>query len=626
MQYNQRVWRAFLGVCIAFAAANATGRVCRAQEESYDPQGAYNKAEYQIPMRDGVKLFLSVYTPKDASQKYPIILNRTPYSVGPYGADAFRRFRGSYEGFAREGYILAFEDVRGRSKSEGKWEEIRAHKDKKNGPTDIDESTDAYDTVDWMVKNIANNNGRVGMTGISYPGFYVSSGIIDTHPAVKAASPQAPVSDWFHGDDDHHNGALWLPHSFLFYAGFGRPGKPPLDINTRDGYQFFLDMGPVSNADTQYLRNECEWWTEFLQHPNFDEFWKARTILPRLKNITAATMTVGGLFDAEDLYGALHTYEHIEKQNPKIPKNMIVMGPWSHGQWSGGPGDRLGDGRFGGATGEYYRTHIELPFFNYYLKDKGTMALSEAYFFDTGANKWRDFPNWPPKEAKEKRLYLLPGGKLGFDAPKTGAEFTEYISDPANPVPSSGRAHTQLGMPRDYMAEDQRFSATAPGVITFISEPLAEDMTIAGPVTPSLWASTSGTDSDFIVKLIDVYPDDTPNAPDDKADFKRGGLQFMLRGEPMRAKFRNSFEKPEAMTPDKPAKIEFVMPDVMHTFARGHRIMVHIQSSWFPMVDRNPQTFVDNIVFAKPEQFVKATQRIYHTAKTPSAIKVNILR
>ena len=625
MPYRGRVLDALWGVFVTFALIAATGRNCQAQD-AFDPQATYNKAEYQIPMRDGVKLFLSVYTPKDATQKCPILLNRTPYSVGPYGADKFRQFRGSYEGFAREGYILAFEDVRGKSKSEGKWEEIRAHKDKKRSSTDIDESTDTYDTVDWLVKNIANNNGRVGMTGISYPGFYVSSGIIDTHPAIRAASPQAPVSDWFHGDDDHHNGALWLPHSFLFYAGFGRPGKPALDINTRDGYQFFLDMGPISNADTMYFKGDCEWWTEFLQHPNFDDFWKDRTILTRLKNIKTATMTVGGLFDAEDLYGAIHTYEHIEKQNPKIPRNMIVLGPWSHGQWSSGPGDRLGDGRFGSATGEFYRANIELPFFNFYLKDKGAMTLPEAYVFDTGVNKWRDFAVWPPKEAKEKSLYLLPGGKIGFEPAKSGPEFEEYISDPASPVPSSGRARTQLGMPRDYMAEDQRFSAANPGVLIYVSDPLTEDMTIAGPVTPSLWASTSGTDSDFVVKLIDVYPDETPNAPDDKADFKRGGLQFLLRGEPMRAKFRNSFEKPEAMTPNKPAKIAFVMPDVMHTFPKGHRIMVHIQSSWFPMVDRNPQTFVENIVFAKPEQFIKATQRIYHTAKMPSQIKVGILK
>jgi hypothetical protein len=613
------VWVFVSGIC--------TGSV-RAQSSPYDLRANYDKAEYQVTMRDSVKLFVSVYSPKDKSKKYPILLQRTPYSVGPYGSDAYRSVRGSTEQFARDGYILAFEDVRGQNKSEGKWSEIRPHNPKKAGSADIDESTDTYDTVDWLVKNIANNNGRVGMIGISYPGFYVSSGIVDTHPAIKAASPQAPVSDWFHGDDDHHNGALWLPHSFLFYSGFGRPGKPPLNFGTNDGYQFFLDMGSISNADTQWLKGDVEWWTDMLKHPNFDDFWKDRTILYHLKNIKAATMTVGGWFDAEDLYGALATYRNIETKNPRIPRNMIVMGPWSHGQWSNGPGDRLGDGRFGAATGEFYRKNIELPFFNYYLKDSGTMDLPEAYVFETGSNKWRQFAAWPPKEAKERRLYLLPGGKIGFEAPGNGAgaEFTEYVSDPAKPVASTALARKQLGMPRDYMAEDQRFSASDPSVITFVSEPLREDFTIAGPISSALYASTSGTDSDFIVKLIDVYPDDTPNALDDRDTFKRGGMQFMVRGEPMPARFRKSFEKPVAMTPNKPEKIEFVMPDALHTFGKGHRIMVHIQSSWFPMVARNPQTFVPNTTFATPDQFVKATERIYHTPKMPSSIKVGEIK
>ena len=566
-------------------------------------------------MRDGVKLFTAIYTPKDATQKYPILLERTPYSCWPYGADKFKPSVGPSDLFTKAGYIVAYQDVRGQEHSEGKWMEIRPIKDKK-GPKDTDESTDAYDTIEWLIKNVANNNGRVGTWGISYPGFYVSAGMINAHPALKAASPQAPVSDWFHGDDVHHNGALFLAQEFDFDISFNRPESAgEFSKGTADSYKFFLEMGSLANAEPKYFKGGNPWWSEMLTHPNYDDFWKDRNILTRLKGIRLAVMTVGGWFDAEDLYGALNVYKSIEKMNPGA-SNRLVMGPWLHGGWGGGDGDTLGDARFGQKTGEYYRQNIELAFFEYYLKDKGDGKLAEATVFETGANRWRQFDEWPPKAAKAKKLYLRAEGKIAFDPPtdKDGAEYEEYVSDPAKPVPFIAAALPET--PGDYMARNQRFAASRSDVKVFISEPLTDDLTLAGPITSRLTVSTSGTDSDFVVKLIDVFPDDAGD---------QAGFQMMLRGEPMRAKFRNSFEKPEAMTPNKPEKVEFVMPDVMHTIKKGHRIMVQIQSSWFPLVDRNPQVFLPNIAAAKDSDFQKATQRIYLTPKNPSLITVSVL-
>jgi putative CocE/NonD family hydrolase len=615
----------------AFIAALVVGlmyhepRVARAQTpaaETYDIKAHYSKAEYPIPMRDGVKLYTVVYTPRDTSQKYPILMCRTPYGSGPYGKDNFRDSIGPSALFMKEGYIVVYQDVRGQGNSGGKWEEIRPIKDNKAGAKEADESTDTYDTVEWLLKNIANNNGRVGMWGISYPGFYVSAGVIDSHPAIKAASPQAPVSDWFHGDDVHHNGCLFLAQEFDFDIWFNRPSDaPPFSQGTPNAYGFFLNMGPLPNADKKYHIGHNPWWNDVMAHPNYDAFWTERDILSRLKNVKAAVMTVGGWFDAEDLYGALHTPGAIAARNPGAV-STLVMGPWLHGGWSWMDGDRLGDARFGEKTGVFYREKIELPFFNHYLKDKGDPKLPAAYVYETGANRWRQFAVWPPKEATERAIYLQPNSKLTFDAPVVGqgSDFDEYISDPAKPVPFSGRV--QPSIPGDYMLEDQRFAATRTDVMVYESEPLADDLTIAGPVTPSLYVSTSGTDSDYVVKLIDVSPEDTPSDTD---GFPRGGYEMMIRGEPMRARFRNSFEKPEPMPPGKPVKVEFVMPDVLHTFRKGHRIMVQVQSSWFPLVDRNPQTFVPSINAATDADFKRAAERIYHTPALPSCLKVRVL-
>ncbi|MGI8995189.1 MAG: CocE/NonD family hydrolase [Pyrinomonadaceae bacterium] len=594
-------------------------------QEVFDVKAHYTKREVSIPMRDGVKLFTSIYVPKDAAQKYPIMLNRTPYSVAPYGADVYKESIGPWPGFMREGYIFVYQDVRGRWMSEGEYVNVRPHKATKK-PKEIDESTDTYDTIEWLLKNVPNHNERVGMWGISYPGFYVSAGIIDSHPAIRAASPQAPIADWFIGDDFHHNGALFLPHAFNFLASFGRArpqpttqGPPRFRHGTPDGYKFFLEMGPLKNANEKYFKNEIAFWNEMMEHPNYDEFWQARNLLPHLKNIKTPVMTVGGWFDAEDLYGALKTYESIEQKNPGI-YNILVMGPWFHGGWARGDGAGLGDIRFGAKTSAFYREQIELPFFNFHLKDKGELKLPEAYVFRTGANVWESRADWPPKNAATQSLYFHANGKLSFSPQTESAQaFDEYISDPDNPVPFT--SEIAIGMTREYMVDDQRHAARRPDVLVYQTDVLTEDVTIAGPIVPSLLVSTTGTDSDFVVKLIDVYPDDAPDNEPNPANIRMGGYQMLVRGEPMRARFRNSFSNPEPMRPDEVEKIEFTMPDAFHTFKKGHRIMVQIQSSWFPLVDRNPQKFV-NINTASESDFQKATQRLYRSPKFSSQVRV----
>jgi hypothetical protein len=515
--------------------------------------------------------------------------------------------------------------------SEGQFVNMRPQIDNKRGPSDVDESSDTYDTVDWLLKHVSRNNGKVGIYGISYPGFYTSAGIIDAHPAIKAASPQAPIADWFIGDDFHHNGALYLPHAYLFFSNFGKPrlgpSRPsPAPQNPErqpDGYPFFLETGPLPNFNEKYLKNDIAFWNEMTRHPNYDEFWQARDLRRHLKKIKPAVMTVGGWFDAEDLFGALNTYKTIEANSPGA-NNMLVMGPWFHGGWARSDGDRLGNVRFGSKTSLFYRNEIEFPFFQYWLKGIGDPKLPEAFVFETGTNQWRREDAWPPKDIQSKTLYLQAGGKLGFDPPADSrTAYDEYISDPAKPVPF---IHGQApGMTREHMTEDQRFASTRTDVLTYVTGELAADVTVAGPITPSLYVSTSGTDSDWIVKLIDVYPDDYPDPDWNPTGVRMGGYQQLVRGECMRGRFRHSYEKPEPFTPGKMDKVEFVMPDVNHCFRKGHKIMVQIQSSWFPLVDRNPQQFVD-IYNARPTDFVKATERVYRMANAASGVKINVRR
>lgn len=598
-------------------------------QSNFEIRANYTKMETSIPMRDGTKLFTAIYLPKETSKKYPIMLLRTPYSVAPYGTDAFRTSLGPNEEFAKEGYIFVYQDVRGKYLSEGEFINMRPHQQKKDSPNAIDESTDTYDTIEWLLKNIPNHNERVGMWGISYPGFYTSAGSIDSHPALKAVSPQAPIGDWFKGDDFHHNGVFFLPHAFNFLSSFGLPRPTPttespkrFEHGTPDGYKFFLEMGSLKNANEKHLNNKVAFWDEVMQHGNYDEFWQSRNLLPNLRNIKAAVMTVGGWFDAENLYGALNTYKFIEEQNPNIT-NTLVMGPWVHGGWSRFDGDTLKHLNFASKTSLFYRENIELPFFNFYLKDKGNAKLPEAYVFETGSNSWKTYEHWPPKNVETKSVYLQANGGLSFEQPKeVKNSFDEYISDPNKPVPFINGV--SIGMTRDYMGEDQRFASQRTDVLTYKSEPLNEDMHVAGPLTVTMYVSTSGTDSDWIVKLIDVYPDSRTDVSPTDASLPMGGFQMLVRGEPMRGKFRESFSLPKPMTPGKVTKIEFVMPDVNHAFLKGHRIMVQVQSSWFPLTERNPQKFVD-IYNAQESDFQKATQRVYHSKEFSSHIKFNVL-
>jgi putative CocE/NonD family hydrolase len=581
-----------------------------------------------VPMRDGKRLFTSVYVPKDTAEKYPIMLDRTPYSVAPYGVDNYKTSLGPSEKFAREGFIFVYQDVRGCHMSEGQFVNMTPQIDVKRGPKDVDESSDTYDTIDWLIKNVPNHNGKVGMWGISYPGFYTAAGLIDAHPALKAASPQAPIADWFIGDDFHHNGALYLPHAYRFFTFFGHPRPEPELPRQRaedptaqlDAYSFFLSLGPLSNVDERQFKKDVPFWSEMMQHPNYDEFWQARNLRPHLKNIKPAVMTVGGWFDAEDLFGALNTYKTIEQNSPGA-YNTLVMGPWFHGGWARSDGDSLGSVRFGSKTSEFYRDQIEYPFFEYWLKGKADPKLPEAYVFETGTNQWRREDAWPPKDVQPKALYLRAGGRLGWDGPGEAGEFDEYISDPNKPVPYiNGQAP---GMTREHMVEDQRFASTRTDVLTYRTEPLSEDVTLAGPLTASLFVSTTGTDSDWVVKLVDVYPDDFPNPDPNPLGLHMGGYQQLVRGELMRGRFRHSYSKPEPFTPGKVEKVEWTLPDVDHSFRKGHRIMIQVQSSWFPLADRNPQKFVD-IYQAKASDFVKATERVYRGTGAGSCLKVYV--
>jgi hypothetical protein len=614
---------------MATLVAASAGSFLRAQGADA-VRAAYTKHEVYVPMRDGVRLYTAVYTPKDRSQPYPILLLRTPYSIAPYGSNQYRASVGPSTFFARDKYIVVYQDVRGRWMSEGVFEHVRPHKPAKSGPKDIDESTDTWDTIEWLLKNVENHNGRVGMWGISYPGFYAAAGMIDAHPALKAVSPQAPVADWFSADDWHHNGALLLAHAFGWFSGNGwaftkptttYPG-PPINRGTEDGYEFYMRLGPVRNVNEKYFKNQVAFWNEMMTRDRRDDWWKARNIRPHLKGIKPAVMTVGGWFDAENLFGALEVYRAVERQSPGA-ENILVMGPWVHGGWAGNMGDALGDVRFDAPTSEYYREHIELPFFNRHLKDGPAHQLPEAYVFETGTNQWRRFDTWPPRGVTERSVYFHASGRLSFDPPATegDASADEYLSDPRKPVPSTPGIAS--GMAQRYMVDDQRFAARRPDVLVYQTDPLEADLTVVGRLVPVLHVATTGTDADWIVKLIDVYPD---RYPDEKgnANSTMGGYQQLVRGEVMRGKFRNSLDTPEPFTPNKAAKVEFEISDTFHTFRRGHRIMVQVQSTWFPLIDLNPQKFM-NINEATDADFQKATHRVFRSRNLPSGVRIGVL-
>lgn len=604
-----RLFLMLAGFCIAAFSAHR-----------FDVRAHYTKFEYRIPMRDGVRLFTAVYVPKDNSGKYPILLTRTPYGIAPYGAGKYPEHLGPSDKFASDRFIFAYQDVRGRFMSEGTFVDDRPILKAYNSNADVDESTDAYDTIDWLLKNVPNN-GKVGIYGVSYAGFYTDAALVHSHPALAAASPQAPMADLYMGDDAYHNGAFFLIANFSFYQFFAKQHNPelpheekPFNYGTNDGYKFYLKMGPLADSDKRYFHPPNPYWVDQVEHATYDDYWQSRNILPHLKNIKPAVLIVGGWFDAEDLSGTLKSFRAIKTQSPSTPL-WLVMGPWAHGQWRGDSGRKLGALSFGTDTAQFFRDQIELPFFRHYLKNAADPKISKAVVFQTGKNVWNRYPQWPPADVQPKKFYLHSGGKLTTSAPSERSAFDQYTSDPNNPVPFFNKPTLQ--MDRTYMDGDQRFVQGRPDVLSYKTDPLGKDLAIAGPISVDLFVSTSGTDSDFDVKVIDVYPPNARGAP--------SGYEQLVRGEPFRGKFRRSFETPVPFHPGEIQQISFTMPDVYHCFLKGHRIMLQVQSSWFPLTDRNPQTFTD-IPSASADAFVKETERVYRSSTAASSVSVNVTR
>jgi putative CocE/NonD family hydrolase len=571
---------------------------------------SYAKIERMIQMRDGVKLFTAIYIPKDNSEKHAFLLERTPYSCAPYGESNYRNRLGPNSLFKDEAYIYVYQDVRGRHMSEGNFQEMTPAIDNKKSSKDVDESSDTYDTVDWLLKNIENNSGKVGIYGISYPGFYATASLPNAHPAIVAVSPQAPVTDEFEGDDAYHRGAFYLMDNFDFMNFFDAPRDAPRQenpfitdkIGTNDVYQFYLNNGALHNFNDKYFEKKSKIWNEYLEHATKDSYWQARNIRTHLTNIKPATLLVGGWFDAEDMFGALNTYKAIEKQNTGND-NKLIMGPWTHGAWESPTWNKFVTYNFNSSTSAYFQK-MELDFFNYHLKGKGTLNASEATIFFTGSNEWKTFAQWPPKETTPTKWLLNDQHALSLNETKTAGS-DEYVSDPANPVPYIGKKSSERLS--EYMAADQSFASKRNDVLYYQSKILDNDISICGPVTANLSVSLSGTDADFIVKIIDVLPDTTQT-------------QQLVRAEILRGKFRNSFEKPEPFEPNKITSVKLELNDLAHTFKKGHKIMVQIESSWFPLVDRNPQQFI-NIPTAKDSDFIKETIKIYHDSQHPSWIE-----
>ncbi|ACU03795.1 CocE/NonD family hydrolase [Pedobacter heparinus] len=597
------------------------GLSAQSKEDSLFIKNNYRKEETYIKMRDGKKLFTTIYAPKDQENSYPIMLMRTPYSLAPYGVQNMKVPIGPNMDFARDGFIFVYQDVRGKYKSEGDFianRPVNTSKKKKVA----DESTDTYDTIDWLIKNIKSNK-KVGIWGISSPGMYASLALINSHPNLKAVSPQAPVTDWFLGDDRHHNGALMLMGSFSFLSSFGKlrdsistrhPGGFS-DYGHMDSYNFYLKTGALKNFNAKYLHNKSVLWNEMMDNPDYNDYWEARNYLKHIKKIAPAVLVVGGWFDQEDLYGPLKTYAHLARLKSS-GSTHLVMGPWFHGSWTRGLGDSLNDVNFSQATAKQFREDMELPFFKKYLKGTQTDNLPAAKIFFTGSNQWASFQQWPSAAVKPQSLYLNQGNKLSFDRPDSSQiTFDAYISDPNKPVPYTNEKTVFRGY--KYMFEDQYFAAKRPDVLVYESDVLTQDVKIGGNLQAELYISTTGTDADFIVKLIDLHPYNSKSA---MADY-----QLLVRGEVMRAKFRDSFSKPKALKPNTVTKLRFDMQDAAHVFKKGHKIMVQIQSTWFPLVDRNPQQFL-NINEANDNDFLKQEHRIYFSKEYPSQIILPIIK
>jgi len=593
----------------------------------------YRKQEVRIPMRDGVELFTAIYTPRAAQGPLPFLVERTCYGIGPYGASAYRRNLGPSPELARDGFIFVYQDVRGRMMSGGVFQEMTPHLDGRG----VDEATDTSDTLQWLLDHVPGHNGKAGVWGVSYPGFYAASALVRAHPALKAVSPQAPIADLFAGDDDHHNGALFLSQAFWFAAAFGKARSGPTDHwdwslaftpKHDDGYRFFLDLGALPHAQERYLHGAIGSWNELMAHDRRDAYWQARDLRPHLRDIRPAVLTVGGWFDAEDLYGTFQVHRRIQEASPEAESHLVV-GPWRHGGWVSGTGGHLGEVDFGQATAAFYRAQIEAPFFRHALKGAPDPGLPKAFVFITGSNQWRRFDAWPPREARTTPLYFAGQGRLEFQAPVQAEGADAFLSDPARPVPYT--AQTELNVSPEYMVGDQRFAARRPDVLVYQTPVLDRDLTLAGPIQVHLQVSTTGTDADWVVKVIDVYPDgyglaNPPAADEDwePAASLLNGYQQLVRGEVMRGKFRNSLAAPEPFVPGQPTPVAFALNDLAHTFRAGHRLMVQVQSSWFPLVDRNPQTFLD-INTATDEAFRPAEHRLYRSAARPSWLDLPVL-
>ncbi|CAM4027762.1 CocE/NonD family hydrolase [Gillisia limnaea] len=580
--------------------------------QKFEVSENYNKQEVYITMRDGVKLHTTIYSPKDTSKRYPVIMQRTPYSSQPYGADQFRSKIGPNEFLMQEGNIIVYQDVRGRWMSEGTYDNMRAYIPNKKRKQS-DETSDTYDSIEWLIKNVKNNNGKVGTWGISYPGHYAVMSLIDAHPALKAVSPQAGIGDFFF-DDFHHNGAYLLSY-WRATALFGYDKKGPTteawyempDLGSQDQYQFFLDIGPLSNLD-QYYKEDNIFWQQLKENPNYNEFWKSRGVIQHLNDIKPAVMTVGGLFDAEDLYGPFETYKTIEKSSDNY--NTMVFGPWSHGDWARtSKRQAVGNVYFGDDISEGYQKDIETKFFNHFLKGSGSKdsGLPEAYVFDTGKMEWNSYETWPPKNAVKKTYFLGDDQKLTENA--SSAEIS-FVSDPKKPVPYSEDIK-MVFTPRKYMTDDQRFAARRPDVLVFETPVLEKDMTMAGLIEAHLKVATTGTAADWVVKVIDVYPPDAEDSEEMQDHLKMSNYHMMVRSEVIRGRFRNSFENPEPFEANKKTDVSFNLQDINHTFKKGHKLQIQVQSTWFPLIDLNPQTYVPNIFMAEEKDFTKQTHTVF---------------
>jgi putative CocE/NonD family hydrolase len=596
-----------------------------AQQNVSDDSTRFDKTEVMIPMRDGIRLHTEIYTPKDATQPLPIIFERTPYGISASN-NGYSRMLSRYDSMMPDGYIFAFQDIRGRYASEGKFVMLRPIHDPAD-PKGVDESTDTYDTIDWLIKNVARNNGRVGLDGISYDGFLVTMGMINPHPALKAVSEQACMGDTFLGDDFFHNGAFRLSYAFEYSALLETSNENySFSFDRFDLYDWYLRLGALPNANAKYFHGSIPTWNDFIAHPNYDDFWKRHAVAYGLKEPTVPNLNVAGWWDQEDFYGPTALYERLEKLDTHN-RNYLVAGPWNHGGWGHGNGSNLDDISFGSDTGLYFRQNIEAPWFAFWLKDKGRLPLKEALLFQTGSDTWTAFDSWPPREAETRNLYFREDGKLSFDAPQTttAETFDSYLSDPAHPVPNRRRP-VDMTYPEDHpgswytwLVQDQRFVDQRPDVLTWQTDALTEDVTVAGKVTAKLFASTTGSDSDWIVKLIDVYPEKVAS------DWKLSGYELMIADEIFRGRFRNSFEKPEPITPGEVTPFTIDLHTANHVFKKGHRIMVQVQSTWFPLYDRNPQKFVPNIFEAKESDYQKATQHIYRSNRFPSSVEISVL-